>query len=139
MKLRNASMFRPVLAVLAITMLVVALACASEDPTPTSPPATSPPPTATSAPVDGAQPTEAPVADGEMDVDWMEQYLQSPGYDPAWGQPVRGGTFVFGANRDGTTFNLGTRVAAATDTAATPGWPPTVCSALTLGQGTSRQ
>ena len=32
MKLRNASIFRPVLAVLAVTMLVVALACASEDP-----------------------------------------------------------------------------------------------------------
>ena len=105
MKLRNTSILRPMVAVLAVTMLVVALACASEDPTPTSPPATSPPPTATSAPVDGAQPTEAPVADGEMDVDWMEQYLQSPGYDPAWGQPVRGGTFVFGSPRDSTRFN----------------------------------
>ena len=105
MKLRNASIFRPIVAVLAVTMLVVALACASEDATPTSPPATSPPPTATSAPVDGAQPTEAPVADGEMDVDWMEQYLQSPGYDPAWGQPVSGGTFVFGSPRDSTRFN----------------------------------
>ena len=105
MKLRNMSILRPMVAVLAVTMLVVALACASEDPTPTSPPATSPPPTATSAPVDGAQPTEAPVADGEMDVDWMEQYLQSPGYDPAWGQPVRGGTFVFGSPRDSTRFN----------------------------------
>jgi ABC-type transport system substrate-binding protein len=36
----------------------------------------------------------------------MEQYLQSPGYNPEWGQPVKGGTFVFGAQRDGTTFNL---------------------------------
>ena len=106
MKLRNASIFRPIVAVLAVTMLVVALACASEDPTPTSPPATSPPPTATSAPADGAQPTETPVQRTETDLGWMEQYLQSPGYDPAWGQPVRGGTFVFGANRDGTTFNL---------------------------------
>ena len=105
MKLRNASILRPVLAVLAVTMLVVALACASEDATPTSLPATSPPPTATSAPVDGAQPTETPVQRTETDLGWMEQYLQSPGYDPAWGQPVRGGTFVFGANRDGTSFN----------------------------------
>ena len=105
MKLRNTSILRPMVAVLAVTMLVVALACASEDPTPTSPPATSPPPTATSVPADGAQPTETPVQRTETDLGWMEQYLQSPGYDPAWGQPVRGGTFVFGANRDGTTFN----------------------------------
>ena len=106
MFLRNTVLSRPLIAILAVTMLVVALACASDEATPTSEPtSTSPPPTATSAPVDGAQPTEAPVADGEMDVDWMEQYLQSPGYDPAWGQPVRGGTFVFGANRDITRFN----------------------------------
>ena len=85
MELRNASILRPVLAVLAVTMLVVALACASEAPAPTSPPATSPP--STSAPVDDAQPTETPVQRTETDLGWMEQYLQSPGYDPAWGEP----------------------------------------------------
>ena len=34
----------------------------------------------------------------------MDRYLQSPGYDPEWGRPIRGGTFIFGAQRDNTTF-----------------------------------
>ena len=34
----------------------------------------------------------------------MDRYLQSPGYDPEWGQPIKGGTYIFGAQRDGTTF-----------------------------------
>ena len=34
----------------------------------------------------------------------MDRYLQSPGYDPEWGQPIRGGTLIFGAQRDNTTF-----------------------------------
>ncbi len=106
MWLRNASMCKPLIAVLAVTMLVVALACASDEATPTNPPATSPPPTATSAPVDGAQPTETPVMAPDTDIAWMDRYLQSPGYNPEWGQPVKGGTFVFGAQRDGTRFNL---------------------------------
>ena len=37
----------------------------------------------------------------------MDRYLQSPGYNPEWGQPIRGGTYVFGAQRDGVRpFNL---------------------------------
>ena len=35
----------------------------------------------------------------------MKRYLQSPGYDPAWGQPVKGGTFYFGAQSDGAIFH----------------------------------
>ena len=35
----------------------------------------------------------------------MEQYLRSPGYDPAWGQPIEGGVYVFGAQHDISRFN----------------------------------
>ena len=102
MKLRNKLIIRPIIAVLAIAMLGVALACAGEDATPEP---TSPPPTATSpAMTDGAQPTATPVEQVGADVAWMDRYLQSPGYDPAWGQPIKGGTYIFGAQRDGTTF-----------------------------------
>ena len=109
MKVRNASILRPMIAVLAIAMLGVALACASDDATPTSPPSTSPPPTATSPAaatpltLDG-QPTATMVPETMADLTWMERYLQSPGYDPEWGQPIKGGTYIFGAQRDGTSF-----------------------------------
>ena len=39
----------------------------------------------------------------------MDRYLQSPGYNPEWGQPVKGGTFIFGAQRDSTTFHPATQ------------------------------
>ena len=106
MWLRNASIFKPLIAVLAVTMLVVALACASDEATPTNPPATSPPPTATSSSMTDGQPTATPVMAPDTDIAWMDRYLQSPGYDPEWGQPIKGGTFIFGAQRDGTRFNL---------------------------------
>ena len=108
MKVRNTSILRLIIAGLAITMLAIALACASEEPEPTSPPATAPTPTtsaaATPLTVD-AQPTATPVDVMEMDLTWMDRYLQSPGYDPAWGEPVKGGTYIFGAQGDSTTFN----------------------------------
>ena len=106
MFLRNASIFKPLIAVLAVTMLVVALACASDEATPTNPPATSPPPTATSPSMTDGQPTATPVMAPDTDLAWMDRYLQSPGYNPEWGQPIKGGTFIFGAQRDGTRFNL---------------------------------
>ena len=106
MVLRNTVLFRPIIAILAVTMLVVALACASDEATPTNPPATSPPPTATSSSMTDGQPTATPVMAPDTDIAWMDRYLQSPGYDPEWGQPIKGGTFIFGAQRDGTRFNL---------------------------------
>ena len=104
--LRNASILKPVLAVLATAMLAVALACASEEPTaePTAAPTPTTPAAATPLTV-GAEPTATPVPDPSMaDLGWMERYLQSPGYDPAWGDPVSGGTYIFGAQRDSTNF-----------------------------------
>ena len=40
-------------------------------------------------------PTPVPMA---SDTPWVEQYLQSAGYRPEWGQPVRGGILRYGAN-----------------------------------------
>ena len=114
MRLRGASIFRPIAVLLAATMLVVALACASEEatPEPTSAPATNTPATNTPAPTTSsgeiALPTATPVVEEEMELGWMERYLKSPGYDPAWGEPKQGGTFIFGSNRDTTNFNPST-------------------------------
>ena len=105
MMLRNASLLRPIIAILAIAMLAVALACASEEqeeaptaaPTPTTP--------AAATPLTVGQPTATPVDDAMMaDLTWMERYLESPGYDEAWGQPIEGGTFIFGAQLDVSRF-----------------------------------
>ena len=108
MKIRSPSILKPLVAVLGVAMLAVALACASDDPTPTSPPTVQPTPTtsaaATPLTVDG-QPTAMPVSEAITDLPWIERYLLSPGYDPEWGEPVRGGTFIFGAQRDSTRFH----------------------------------
>ena len=102
MLLRNTSILRLIIAGLAITMLAIALACASEEPTAAP---TAVPPSATSPPVPGGvQPTATPVEQVGTDIPWMDRYLQSPGYEPEWGQPIKGGTYIFGAQRDGTTF-----------------------------------
>ena len=105
--LRNASIVKPIIAVLAITMLAVALACASEE-EPTEAPTAAPTPTtpAAATPFTITEPTATPVQSMDTDLGWMDRYLQSPGYDPAWGEPIRGGTYIFGAQRDGVTFNL---------------------------------
>ena len=110
MRLRGASIFRPIVALLAVTMLAVALACASEDatPEPTSAPATNTPAPTATTPGQMTLPTATPVAETEMDLAWMDRYLKSPGYDPAWGEPRTGGTFIFGSNRDNTDFSPST-------------------------------
>ena len=108
MRLYVKYMLKPTVAVLAIAMLAVALACASEE-EPTAAPTVAPTPTtpAASTPLTVGQPTATPVDSAMMeDLTWMERYLESPGYDPAWGEPKTGGTFVFGAQRDNTRFNL---------------------------------
>ena len=106
MKLRIAELTRLTVAVLAIGMLVVALACAGEEEPAAEPTAEATPTTpAASTPLTvDMQPTATPVDGMAADLSWMERYLQSPGYDPAWGDPVKGGTYIFGAQRDGTTF-----------------------------------
>jgi len=98
MSLRKALGIRPIIAVLAATMVMVALACAGEAATPTSAP------TATTAIIATIAPTSTPVPVAKPDSNWMEKYVSSPGYDPAWGEPVYGGTFRFGANTDRTYF-----------------------------------
>ncbi len=110
MRLRGASIFRPIAVLLAATMLVVALACASEEatPEPTSAPATNTPAPTATTPGQMTLPTATPVAETEMDLAWMDRYLKSPGYDPAWGEPRTGGTFIFGSNRDNTDFSPST-------------------------------
>ena len=101
MRIQNASIVRPVLAGLVTAILVFALACQSEDAPPTDEPAaTEAMPTATSPSMDG-QPTATQVTDAVVEGTWIEQYLQSPGYNPDWGEPKTGGAIVFGANRDG--------------------------------------
>ena len=105
MRIHYASIARPVLAGLAMAMLVVALACAGEAEEPTVSPTATTAPEATTPPVPGGvQPTATPVSGPAADLTWMDRYLQSPGYDQDWGEPVRGGTYVFGAQRDGITF-----------------------------------
>ena len=105
--IRNASIPRLLIAVLAVAMLAVALACASEEEPTTAPTAVSTPTTSAAAtPFGVGQPTATPVEPTDTDLGWMDRYLQSPGYNPEWGQPIRGGTYVFGAQRDGVTFNL---------------------------------
>ena len=42
-----------------------------------------------------AVPTPVPMA---SDTEWVEQYLNSPGYKAEWGQPVRGNIVRYGAN-----------------------------------------
>ena len=102
MKVRKTSVQRLIITSLAIAVLMVALACASEEPTAAP---TAVPPTATAPPVPGGvQPTATPVEQMGTDIPWMDRYLQSPGYDPEWGQPIKGGTYIFGAQRDSTTF-----------------------------------
>ena len=107
MRAGKASILKLVLASLTIAMLVVALACASEE-EPTEAPTAAPTPTTPAAATPltvGGQPTATPVEQMAEDLTWIERYLQSPGYDPAWGEPVQGGTYIFGAQGDSTTFN----------------------------------
>ena len=81
-------------------MLMIAVACAGGDEEATTAPA------ATAVPEVVA--TAVPEVVSDADKTHIERYLDSPGYDPDWGQPKTGGTFVFGSNRDTTKFNPST-------------------------------
>ena len=94
--LRYPNKTRPIIAILAGTMLMVVLACAGDSATPTSEPTSPAGAAATAVP-------EATESVGELT--WIQRYMNSPGYDPAWGEPKTGGTFVFGGNRDSAAFN----------------------------------
>jgi len=81
-------------------LLIVAMACAGEEAAqPTAKPATAVPEVVATA---------VPEIVPDVDKTILEQYLDSPGYNPEWGQPVSGGTFIFGSNRDTTKFNPST-------------------------------
>jgi len=90
-------------------LLVVAMACAGEDPTPVPAPAPTntpkpaptatpvPPPTATLAPGATAAPaptaTEIPVV--SLDYASVASLKDHPNYDPAWGEPKHGGVVKY--------------------------------------------
>ena len=139
MRLRNASILRPIIAILAIAMLAVALACASEEPTSEQVEDAQPTPTtpAASTPLTVGQPTATPVSDGTMaDLTWINRYLQSPGYDPEWGEPKTGvAPMCLGPSWTSAGSRRPSR-AAATITAAIADSPGTPCSASIRGRGT---
>ena len=117
--LHNTYKAKPIIAILAGTMLMVALACAGDSATPTSPAtSTSPAPTATSpAPTAtvpaGSTATAVPAAtatampaptESVADLMWMDRYLRSPGYKAEWGTPQTGGTLRWRMPRNPSNF-----------------------------------
>ena len=125
---RNAFAMRPIIAILAGTMLMVALACAGDSATPTSPAtstspaptATSPAPTATAPP--GSTATAVPEATATAmpeptqsleDLTWVNRYLASAGYQAEWGEPKVGGIFRVGLPVAITSWNPSSSLSAA--------------------------
>ncbi len=129
MRLRYAPRVRSLMAVLAATVLAVALACGGDDPTATpAPTATQPPPTATPEPeatevttpdatvapdataVPGATATTAPTATPIVDTttdyrdDWVNFLLDHRGYKPEWGEPQYGGIYKTAEPRPASRF-----------------------------------
>ena len=98
MRPRDSYRMVPILAMLAAFMLLVAMACQSEEePTAT----TAAEPTATMAPTPTTPQmgvaTATPVEEMAMDVDFgtIESLLKNPAYDPAWGEPQYGGIVTY--------------------------------------------
>ncbi|MDE2861791.1 MAG: ABC transporter substrate-binding protein [Chloroflexota bacterium] len=126
MRLRYAPRVRPLLAVLAATILAVALACGGEEPTNTpAPTATTAPPTATAAPTptevpaeptatlrpgqptNTPAPTDTPVPETATDDyrdDWVNFLLEHRGYKPEWGEPQYGGIYKTAEPRPASRF-----------------------------------
>ena len=91
MQMRPSYRLRPVIALLAAIMTMVALACGGEAATPTSPPPTATTKPAVAAPTATAVPaTATPVPEGAI-YDDLAHLTSLPGYDPAWGEPKYGG------------------------------------------------
>ena len=90
--LRHSYKTMPIIAILAGLILMVALACSGDSATPTSEP-TSPPPT---SPAPTATATAVPEPTQVGDLTWMQQYMQSAGYKPEWGEPQTGGILKTG-------------------------------------------
>ena len=122
MRLRHALRVRPLLAVLAATLVVVALAYGGEDepPTattaPTAPTATAEPeatevtePTATlrpGQPTATTGPTAMEVPQEELDYrdNWTEFLLSHRGYKAEWGEPQSGGIYKTAEPRPASRF-----------------------------------
>ena len=129
MRLRYAPRVRSLMAVLAATVLVVALACGGDDPTATpAPTATQPPPTATPMPeateammpeetaapdataapgvTATTAPTATPIVDTTTDYrdDWVNFLLDHRGYKPEWGEPQYGGIYKTAEPRPASRF-----------------------------------
>ena len=120
--MRDKIRITPIIGLLAGLVAMVALACAGDSATPTSPAtSTSPAPTATSpAPtatvpagstataVPAATATAMPAATESLEgLTQMERFLRSPGYQPEWGDPVTGGTMRVRGPRNPTNFTPG--------------------------------
>ena len=105
--IRNASIPRLLIAVLAVAMLAVALACASEEEPTVAPTAVSTPTTSAAAtPFGVGQPTATPVEPTDTDLGWMDRYLQSPAITRTGASPSGAVRTSLAPSGDGTTFNL---------------------------------
>ena len=114
-------------ALLMAMLAIVSMACSADeaddaaDAARPAQPAQAPVAAATAAPAITAVPVAAqptlvpptavptPVVMAAADTDWVNEYLGSDGYRPEWGQPVRGGVLIYGANLklDGHDPNYG--------------------------------
>ena len=123
MRLISGLKIRPLLGVLAATMVVVALACGGEEPTNTPAPTATTEPTATAAPMPTedvmmpeetmmpgetamVEPTAAPVEDTAIEPreDWVNYIKTHPGYKAEWGEPQYGGIYKTADPRPATRF-----------------------------------
>jgi len=93
---------KPMIAILAGAIMLVALACAGDSATPTSESTAVPQATATA--VAQATATEVLSATKPVDGTHIEQYMQSSGYQPEWGTPVTGGILKWRVSRNNTDF-----------------------------------
>ncbi|MFH1560141.1 MAG: ABC transporter substrate-binding protein [Chloroflexota bacterium] len=125
MSLRNAFHLRPLTAILAAAMLVVALACGGDAATPTTKPTATSKPTATAAPTatsvaptptllpgETAAPTATATAVPEATAlpdefeDWVGYLMSHPGYKEEWGTPQYGGIYKTADPRAATRFQI---------------------------------